>query len=83
MKLISAIEIVTKIVGEVRPTGDSSRDLERLKNLKELCELTNELVALIDDIRTNNHHSHEHSVKLISDYAGNFIDNTLGISNES
>jgi hypothetical protein len=73
-------EIVKKLVGPVYPVGDASRDPERFENLKEMCELVNQLVTIIDKVGYDNRNSYEHSVKEMSDYANDFLKNTLGIT---
>lgn len=73
--------VVSKLIGSISPTGHHSVDLERLENLKEMCELVNTLVTRIDEIGYQNRNSQEKSVKEIADYANNFLTNTLGIKN--
>lgn len=72
-------EIVNKLVGEINPLGCVSRDPQRLENLKTLCELINDLISQVDDVSFYNKDSKEHSVKLASDYAKNFLTQSLGI----
>lgn len=71
--------VVSKLIGSISPTGQHSVDLERLENLKEMCELVNTLVTRIDEIGYQNKDSQEASVKEIADYANNFLTETLGI----
>ena len=79
MEKLTIEEIVKNLVGPVNPIGQSSVDEERFENLKVLCELTDSLVKIIDDVSYLNKYSHEYSVKKASDYAGNFLKNTIGI----
>jgi hypothetical protein len=74
-------EIIEKLIGKIQPTGDSNRDLERLDNLKQMCELVNNLIVEIDRVYCDNKESKEHSVKIMAEYANNFLNNTLGITN--
>lgn len=73
-------EIVMKIIGRIRPVGETNTDDERFENLKQMCELVNNLVARIDAIGYEFRDSQEFSVKRASDYAKNFLTKTLGIT---
>lgn len=75
-------EIVEKLIGPIRPIGKSEVDSERFENLKEMCELVNNLVQKIDAVEYDNRGAHEYSVKQARDYAGKFLTDTLGISNQ-
>lgn len=66
-------DIVKKLVGNINPVGDSSRDPERLENLKEMCELVQSLVSDIEYIAFSYPSAHEHSIKTARDYAFNFL----------
>jgi len=74
-------EIVEKLIGPIRPIGKSEVDAERFENLKQMCELVNNLVRQIDAVEYDNRGAHEHSIKQARDYAGKFLSDTLGISN--
>lgn len=43
-------EIVTKLIGPTSPAGDEGIDAERLKNVKDLIELTDRLLFRIEDL---------------------------------
>lgn len=73
-------DIVKKLIGNINPTGDSSRDGERFDNLVEMCELVNDLVQEIDDMAWRNRDAREASVVKARDYASNFLTATLGIT---
>jgi hypothetical protein len=75
-------DVVKKLIGNINPIGQSSVDEERFNNLKDMCDLVNNLVGLIDDVAWLNRDSHEHSVMKARDYAKSFLTDTLGISNE-
>lgn len=79
MKTLTTVELVTKLIGHVTPLGVSHVDTERLQNLKELCELTNELVRIIDNVVISSEGHQEHSIRVASEYAETFLSNTLGI----
>jgi len=55
-------EVVKKIVGPVMPVGETWEDEERLKNLKELGSLVNELTEELYDVKHRGEISHEGSV---------------------
>ena len=44
---LNKLEIVQKLVGNYETIGDANIDPNRLKNLEELCMLTEELVEII------------------------------------
>ena len=72
--------VVMKLVGQIRPIGETDTDNKRFENLKVLCDLTNKLVTTIDHLHCKNKHSHEFSVKRAADYADNFLEKELGIT---
>lgn len=43
-------DIVRKLIGPIKPLGDSNRDDERLENVKSMCKLLNELYQDVVDI---------------------------------
>lgn len=67
-------EIVLKMVGNINPNGCSSRDEEAKENLKNYCDLLNEMIINLIDI-SNNKISYEYSVKQIGLIADNCIKN--------
>lgn len=66
--------IVKKLVGQIVATGDSSRDRERLENLKKMCNLVEELIGEIH-FSARDKDSYEGSVKQIGQYADKFLIN--------
>lgn len=72
-------DIVLKLVGDVNPIGETNTDNKRFENLKVLCELVNELVGIIDNVHYSNKDFQEFSIKRASDYARDFLTDTLGI----
>lgn len=77
MKEFTTLEIIKNLIGNVNPAGDSAIDTERLERLKELCELTGELLFMLDDIRCKNNFAHQHSIKVMVDYVENFLLHTV------
>jgi hypothetical protein len=43
-------EIVKKLIGEIRPVGETNTDNARFENLKQTCELVDELLHDIDGV---------------------------------
>lgn len=75
-------EIVLKLVGNVHPIGETRTDNANFENLKMLCELVDKLVGVIDSVNYANKDSHEFSRKRASEYARDFLTDTLGIEYE-
>jgi hypothetical protein len=76
--MMSNKEIVMRLIGNITPTGDLCEDEIRFENLKNLCELVNELVTEIDDVAYDKD-SCEYSKKKLGEFAYNFLSETLGI----
>ena len=72
-------DVVKKLIGNVRPEGDSSTDYEILENLKALCELHAEIHKEIDDIAYSFGCDKRGSVKMCRDEAKKYVD-SLGIA---
>ncbi len=79
MKKLDIREIVMSLIGNINPIGQANTDNDRFENLKDLCELVDDLVGKIDDVYYKNKDSHEFSVKRASDYANKFLTDNLGI----
>lgn len=76
------LELVKKVIGNIHPAGDASRDGERFDNLVAMCNLVNDLVTEIDDMVYRNTHAREASVVKSRDYAKSFLTAILGICEE-
>lgn len=72
--MIDYYEVVRKLIGPVRPVGDSSIDEQRFDNLEELTALVDRLLFDIDDIATANTGSHEHSRNKAGKHCADFLD---------
>ncbi len=72
-------EIVMKLIGPINPIGRTEIDNETFKNLLNLCNLVDDLVAKINNVSYNNLDAHEYSIKRSADYAADFLTKTLGI----
>jgi hypothetical protein len=73
-------DVVKKLIGNINPVGESNTDNERFDNLKEMCELVNNLIIDINDMAYRNKDAYQHSMKNASDYAIKFLRSTIGIS---
>jgi hypothetical protein len=71
-------EVVKKLIGNVRPKGDASRDYEILENLKALIELHSEIHKAIDDVAYDFKDSNEGTIKMCQQEASKYLD-SLGI----
>jgi len=71
-------EAITKLVGNIKPHGCSSRDAESNKNLKVFIEVFDKMHRDIDDIAYTYKDSHEASVKEAADIANKHLD-SMGI----
>ena len=65
-------DIVMKLIGPVMPIGDSGEDQKRLDNLKQLCDLVDQLVSTIDSVIPNKNR-YEASMKQAGEYADKFL----------
>lgn len=66
-------EIVLKLIGNVRPEGDPSIDELASKNLKEMCDLTRNLLEEIDMVLCQRPFAKEYSVKKVQQEALDFL----------
>jgi len=73
-------DVIKKLIGNINPIGETDTDNERFENLKEMCDLVNNLITDIDDMAYSNRNSHQFSVKRASEYASEFLTKTVGIS---
>jgi hypothetical protein len=72
-------DVVKKIIGDVRPKGDASRDYQILENLKALIELHAEIHKAIDDVAYDFKDDKQGSVKMCCDEANKYL-GSLGIA---
>lgn len=78
MKKRTNYEIIKELLGPINPLGCSSRDNERLENLKETAEIVDKLLTDMDNIVVENKHSQEKSIKDSVELVSKFYDE-LGI----
>ena len=72
-------DIVKKLIGDVRPKGDASRDYQILENLKELIKLHAEIHKAIDDVAYDFRDDKQASIKMCHQEASKYLD-SLGIN---
>lgn len=70
---MSVMDVVMRLIGPVDPVGQTHEDDRRLANLESLLSLTDSLVTLVKEVRDDNAHSHEYSVKRASKYCANWL----------
>jgi hypothetical protein len=71
-------EVVTKLIGQVNPIGETSEDNRRFNNLKIMTELTTLLLKDIDEVATAKNR-YEYSMKRAGEFASKYLTNDLGI----
>lgn len=69
-------DVVKKLIGEIRPMGESNRDSERFENLKEMCHLVEMLLIDISDMEFTRRDDKQASVRKCGDYAAKFLNET-------
>lgn len=70
-------DLVKKVVGNIAPVGESNEDAKRYENLKEMCQLVENLLYDIDDLIHRNNTSYEASIKRSVEYARQFMKSTV------
>lgn len=78
---MSHYEIVSKLIGNIYPYGDTAIDEERFENLQKMCSLVANLINEIDYVSSFKNR-HEHSMKEMGEYAHKFLNEEVGIKNE-
>lgn len=74
-------DVVTKLIGPVRPVGETHEDERRLENLKALTELTDQLLTDIDEIAADNKNRPEYSLTRAFNFCNKFLDK-IGIQKD-
>jgi len=70
-------EVVKKLIGPIKPIGESNTDQDRLENLKKMTELIELLLDDVIKIETAYLYSPRHSEQVCGDFASKFLDETL------
>jgi hypothetical protein len=73
------LEIVNKLIGPIRPVGETNTDAERFENLKALCELADGILEQIHSVATDFKDRPEFSMARSGKSAKAFLEN-MGIN---
>lgn len=76
------LKVITSLIGDVNPIGETNFDNARFQNLQVLCGVVEELIVVIDNVSWKNKDAHEYSVKRAAEFADNFLSKKLGITND-
>ena len=71
-------EIIQKLIGKIRPVGESNQDAERLKNIEIFIQVFDKMHIEIDDIAYQYGDRREASIKAIADRCNKHLD-SMGI----
>ncbi len=66
-------DVVSKLVGPIRPIGETREDGRRFANLQLLTELIDKLVIDVDEVGTENKGRPEHSRDKAGRHASGFL----------
>jgi len=69
-------EIIKKLVGEIKPIGESTEDTQRFGNLTVMCDLIVKLVDEVYEVAENKNRT-EHSMKLAGIFADRFLSEVI------
>lgn len=69
------LEIVNKLIGKIEPIGESNTDADRLSNLGDQIQLTDDLIYQIVQV-SENKTRHEHSMKKAGESAHKWLEET-------
>lgn len=72
MKALNCYQFVQKIIGPIRPIGETNADNERLDNLRQMTELVDELLQDISAVSMDRNRV-EYSIKTAGQYAYKFL----------
>jgi len=75
-------DVVKKLVGQIRPIGETNEDNRRFGNLESMTLLVNLLVQDIDQIVYENKNRQDGSIKKAVDFADKFLKDDLGIKTD-
>ncbi len=70
---MEVIDVVNKLIGDIKPCGRSEVDGDRYNNLIAYCNLITELIEEVEIVAHQYRHSYEFSVKRAGEHAFNFL----------
>lgn len=70
-------EIVKKLIGEIKPVGETNEDNRRYENLQAMFGLIQLLLLDVDDVIYSNKSRHEYSIKRAVDACKHFMNETV------
>jgi len=72
-RTLTPFQIVQKLIGDIRPIGESNTDYERLENMKQMCKLAEEILYEIDIVSTGYPFNKGYSIRRNCDYGIKFL----------
>lgn len=79
-RLYGNLDIVFKMVGNISPIGETNTDNERFENLKEMCDLVENLLSTLQMMRSEKNR-YEYSIKRSGEYVDKFL-TSIGLTND-
>jgi len=74
-------DVVKKLIGEIKPIGETNSDEDRFENLKEMIELVDDLIVDIQDVADKNVYRDEASMYRAGKYADDFLTGIVNMLN--
>ncbi|MFA5340161.1 MAG: hypothetical protein WC332_00145 [Clostridia bacterium] len=65
-------DVVKKLVGEIKPIGETTEDGKRFENLKVMTDMVDQLLTDIDEVASGKNR-YEYSIKCAGEYADKFL----------
>ena len=78
MEADSIYEVLIRLTGDIKPTGESHVDIKRLENMKVFIQVFDKMHTVIDDIAWHYKESHYASERRIGMVCSDHLD-TMGI----
>ncbi len=70
-------DVVKKLIGKIKPIGESREDDVRYANLQDMCNLVNNLLMDISDMAQDCKARNEFSIKRSGEYAEKFLNESI------
>ncbi len=71
------IEVIDKLVGSIRPVGETNKDNDRFENLEDMCEVLEYFIKEVCYIARDNKDAYENSRSRAGKYAEKFLNETI------